>query len=54
MTGVKIKEAQRDQEDSSRLATRIEDQMAIARVCLRACGHSDGIDQTDILKFNEL
>jgi hypothetical protein len=41
------------QEDSSWLTTGIEGRKAMAAVCLRACRHSQDIDYTDGLKFNE-
>jgi hypothetical protein len=53
MAGVKVREAQMEEEDLSWLRIRIEDPKAMAVVCLRACRHSTDIDQTNRLKFNE-
>jgi hypothetical protein len=48
MAGVKEREAQMNQDDSSELTTRIEDPQAM----VGACYHSADIDPTGILKFN--
>jgi hypothetical protein len=53
MDGVKIREAQMGQDDSSYLTPFIEDPKAMELMCLRACHHTEDIDQTDRLKFNK-
>jgi hypothetical protein len=52
MAGVKLREAQVDQKESSWLTTRIEDPNTMAIASLRACCQSADINQTSELKFN--
>jgi hypothetical protein len=53
MAGVKIRKAQMDWQDSSWFTARIEDQKAVADVCLRACRHREDIDRKDRFEFDE-
>jgi hypothetical protein len=53
MAGVKVREAQMEEEDLSSLKIRIEDPNVMTVVCLRACRHRTDIDPTNQLKFNE-
>jgi hypothetical protein len=53
VAGVKIREAQMDQEDSSWWKAHVEDPRAMAMVYLRAIRHSEDTHDTDRLKSNE-
>jgi hypothetical protein len=53
LADAKIREVRMDHEDFSSLATRIEGPKAVAVVFLRACRHSDDIDQPNRSKFSD-